>query len=173
FDYGGLVAGQRVLIQGAGGGVGVVAVQLARAAGSAVIGTGRAWARELVGELGAGSFVDVERERFEDVVRQVDLVFDLVGGEVLDRSWCRSSRTPTIQHRLGAAMRAGFSSSWRRTAQSLSSSPAALPRATCDRSSARCCRWPEAGTHSNANTVTAFRARRSCRWTTRSSSRAE
>ena len=62
FDYGGLVAGQRVLIQGAGGGVGVVAVQLARAAGSAVIGTGRAWARELVGELGAGSFVDVERD---------------------------------------------------------------------------------------------------------------
>ena len=87
FDYGGLVAGQRVLIQGAGGGVGVVAVQLARAAGSAVIGTGRAWARELVGELGAGSFVDVERERFEDVVGQVDLVFDLVGGEVLERSW--------------------------------------------------------------------------------------
>ena len=87
FDYGGLVAGQRVLIQGAGGGVGVVGVQLARAAGSAVIGTGRAWARELVGELGAGSFVDVERERFEDVVGQVDLVFDLVGGEVLERSW--------------------------------------------------------------------------------------
>jgi NADPH:quinone reductase-like Zn-dependent oxidoreductase len=87
FDYGGLVAGQRVLIQGAGGGVGVFAVQLARAAGSAVIGTGRAWARELVGELGAGRFVDVERERFEDVIGQVDLVFDLVGGEVLERSW--------------------------------------------------------------------------------------
>jgi NADPH:quinone reductase-like Zn-dependent oxidoreductase len=87
FDYGGLVAGQRVLIQGASGGVGVFATQLARAAGAAVSGTGRAWARELVGELGAGSFVDVERERFEDVVSQVDLVFDLVGGEVLDRSW--------------------------------------------------------------------------------------
>jgi NADPH:quinone reductase-like Zn-dependent oxidoreductase len=87
FDHGGLVAGQSVLIQGAGGGVGVFAVQLARAIGSAVIGTGRAWARELVGELGASSFVDVERERFEDVVGQVDLVFDLVGGEVLERSW--------------------------------------------------------------------------------------
>jgi NADPH:quinone reductase-like Zn-dependent oxidoreductase len=87
FDYGGLVAGQRVLIQGAGGGVGVFAVQLARATGATVIGTGRAWARELVGELGAGSFVDVEHERFEDVVGQVDLVFDLVGGEVLERSW--------------------------------------------------------------------------------------
>jgi NADPH:quinone reductase-like Zn-dependent oxidoreductase len=87
FDYGGLVAGQSVLIQGAGGGVGVFATQLARAAGAAVIGTGRAWARELVGELGAGCFIDVERERFEDVVGQVDLVFDLVGGEVLERSW--------------------------------------------------------------------------------------
>jgi NADPH:quinone reductase-like Zn-dependent oxidoreductase len=87
FDHGGLVAGQSVLIHGAGGGVGVFAVQLARAAGAAVTGTGRAWARELVGELGAGSFIDLERERFEDVVGQVDLVFDLVGGEVLARSW--------------------------------------------------------------------------------------
>jgi NADPH:quinone reductase-like Zn-dependent oxidoreductase len=87
FDYSGLVAGQSVLIQGAGGGVGVFAVQLARAAGAAVTGTGRAWARQLVGELGAGNFVDVERERFEDIVGQVDLVFDLVGGEVLERSW--------------------------------------------------------------------------------------
>jgi NADPH:quinone reductase-like Zn-dependent oxidoreductase len=87
FDYGGLVAGQRVLIHGAGGGVGVFATQLARAAGATVIGTGRAWARELVGELGASCFIDVERERFEDVVGQVDMVFDLVGGEVLERSW--------------------------------------------------------------------------------------
>jgi NADPH:quinone reductase-like Zn-dependent oxidoreductase len=87
FDHGGLVAGQSVLIHGAGGGVGVFAIQLARAAGAAVSGTGRAWARELAGELGAGCFIDVERERFEDVVGQVDLVFDLVGGEVLERSW--------------------------------------------------------------------------------------
>ena len=55
--------------------------------GAAVTGPGRAWARQLVGELGAGSFVDVERERFEDIVGQVDLVFDLVGGDVLERSW--------------------------------------------------------------------------------------
>src|SRR5689334_10531480 len=63
FDHGGLVAGQSVLIHGAGGGVGVFAVQLARAAQAAVIGTGRARARELVGELGADRFVDTERER--------------------------------------------------------------------------------------------------------------
>jgi NADPH:quinone reductase-like Zn-dependent oxidoreductase len=87
FDHGRLAAGQTVLIHGAGGGVGAFAVQLARAAGASVIGTGRAWARELVGELGAERFVDVERERFEDVVGQVDLVFDLVGGALLERSW--------------------------------------------------------------------------------------
>ena len=87
FDHGRLVAGQSALIHGAGGGVGAFAVQLAHDAGAAVIGTGRAWAREVVTELGAGSFIDVERERFEDVVGQVNLVFDLVGGEVLERSW--------------------------------------------------------------------------------------
>jgi NADPH:quinone reductase-like Zn-dependent oxidoreductase len=87
FDYGRVVAGQHVLIHGAGGGVGVFALQLAGAAGAEVIGTGRAWAREVVTELGAVSFIDVERERFEDVVGQVDLVFDLVGGEMLERSW--------------------------------------------------------------------------------------
>jgi len=87
FDHGSLAMGQTALIHGAGGGVGVFAVQLARAAGAAVIGTGRAWARELVGELGAERFVDLERERFEDVVGHVDLVFDLIGGEVLERSW--------------------------------------------------------------------------------------
>ena len=79
--------GQTALIHGAGGGVGVCAVQLARAVGAAVIGTGRAWARELVAELGAERFVDLEHERFEDMVGQVDLVFDLIGGEVLERSW--------------------------------------------------------------------------------------
>jgi NADPH:quinone reductase-like Zn-dependent oxidoreductase len=87
FDHGGLVAGQSALIHGAGGGVGVFALQLARAAGADVIGTGWGWARQLVGELGARTFVDVERQRFEDVVGQVDMVFDLVGGETLNRSW--------------------------------------------------------------------------------------
>jgi len=87
FDHGRLAAGQAVLIHGASGGVGAFAVQLAHAAGATVIGTGRAWARGLVGELGADRFVDVEHERFEDVVGQMDVVFDLVGGDALERSW--------------------------------------------------------------------------------------
>jgi NADPH:quinone reductase-like Zn-dependent oxidoreductase len=86
FVHGGLSEGQRVLIHGAGGGVGTVAVQLARAAGAHVIATGRAWARDRVIELGAERFVDLDRERFEDVAEGVDLVVDLVGGEILQRS---------------------------------------------------------------------------------------
>ena len=86
FVHGGLSGGQRVLIHAAGGGVGNVAVQLAQTAGAHVIATGRTWARELVTELGAERFVDVDRERFEDVAKRVDLVVDLVGEETLRRS---------------------------------------------------------------------------------------
>jgi NADPH:quinone reductase-like Zn-dependent oxidoreductase len=86
FVHGGLSGGQTVLIHGAGGGVGSVAVQLARAAGARVIATGRAGVRDLVTELGAERFVDLDRERFEDVAQAVDLVVDLVGGETLRRS---------------------------------------------------------------------------------------
>jgi NADPH:quinone reductase-like Zn-dependent oxidoreductase len=87
FDHGGLSAGHRVLIHGAGGGVGSLAVQLAREANANVVATGRSWARDLVTELGADQFVDVDRERFEDVAGPVDVVVDLVGGDVLERSW--------------------------------------------------------------------------------------
>jgi NADPH:quinone reductase-like Zn-dependent oxidoreductase len=87
FDHGGLSRGQTVLIHGAGGGVGTFAVQLARSAGAHVVATGRASAGELVRELGADQFVDVDRQRFEDAAGHVDLVLDLVGGETQERSW--------------------------------------------------------------------------------------
>lgn len=86
-DHGRLVAGQTVLIHGAGGGVGALAVQLAHAAGARVFASARRHARKLVTDLGADRFIDAESERFEDVARGVDLVLDLVGGDVLDRSW--------------------------------------------------------------------------------------
>jgi NADPH:quinone reductase-like Zn-dependent oxidoreductase len=86
FDHGKLARGQSVLIQGAGGGVGTFAVQLAHAAGARVIATGRGGAESLVVGLGADEFVDVERAGFEDVVADVDLVLDLVGGDTLERS---------------------------------------------------------------------------------------
>jgi NADPH:quinone reductase-like Zn-dependent oxidoreductase len=86
FDHGGLTAGQTVLIHGAGGGVGTLAIQLARIAGAHVIATGRERVRDLTLELGAERFIDLDRERFEDAVDKVDLVFDTIGGDILARS---------------------------------------------------------------------------------------
>ncbi|MFK0156028.1 NADP-dependent oxidoreductase [Streptomyces sp. NPDC090499] len=85
FDHGRLTTGQTVLVHGAAGGVGSVAVQLAREAGARVIGTGRAADRDLARDLGVGTFVDLQAERLEDV-GEVDVVFDVIGGEILDRS---------------------------------------------------------------------------------------
>ena len=86
FDHGHLESGQTVVIHGAGGGVGSMALQLARWAGAHVIGTGRAGARRRVLELGADEFVDVERDGWERELGQVDLVYDIIGGDVLARS---------------------------------------------------------------------------------------
>ena len=86
FDHGHLESGQTVVIHGAGGGVGSMAVQLARWAGAHVIGTGRAGARQRVLEIGAEEFVDVERDGWEIAVGPVDLVYDIIGGDVLARS---------------------------------------------------------------------------------------
>lgn len=86
FEHGQLTAGQTAVVHGAGGGLGSAAVQLGVAAGARVIGTGRANVRSLVLDLGADTFVDLDQERFEDAVGQVDVVFDTIGGEVLARS---------------------------------------------------------------------------------------
>jgi NADPH:quinone reductase-like Zn-dependent oxidoreductase len=84
---GGLARGQRVLIQGGSGGVGIFAVQMARARGAHVIATASTANLDLVRELGADEVIDYRTTRFQDVVRDVDLVFDGVGGETLLRSW--------------------------------------------------------------------------------------
>lgn len=86
FDHGHLEAGQTVAIHGAGGAVGTVAVQLARSIGAHVVGTGRNNARSLVLELGADRFVDLEQDGWEEAVGQVDVVYDIIGGDVLARS---------------------------------------------------------------------------------------
>jgi NADPH:quinone reductase-like Zn-dependent oxidoreductase len=87
FDHGGLQPGQRVLIHGASGGVGHFAVQFARVRGAEVIATCSGQDVEFVRRLGAAQVIDYRAERFEDHVRDVDLVFDLVDGETQDRSW--------------------------------------------------------------------------------------
>jgi NADPH:quinone reductase-like Zn-dependent oxidoreductase len=86
FDHGRLAKGQTVVIHGAGGAVGSTAVQLARWAGAEVIGTGRNHSRSLVMELGADRFIALDEDRLEDAAGQADLVFDMIGGEVLARS---------------------------------------------------------------------------------------
>ncbi|WP_407563953.1 NADP-dependent oxidoreductase [Streptomyces sp. 184] len=85
FDHGRLTTGQTVLVHGAAGGVGSIAVQLAREAGTRVVGTGRTADRATALGLGADAFVDLESERLEDA-GEVDVVFDVIGGEILDRS---------------------------------------------------------------------------------------
>ena len=87
FDHGGLKDGQHVLIHGASGGVGHFAVQLAVAKGARVTATARGEDRVFLEGLGAERVVDYKSERFEDVVRNVNVVFDLVAGETQDRSW--------------------------------------------------------------------------------------
>jgi len=86
FVHADLKAGQTVVIHGAGGGVGTLAVQLAVNAGARVIGTGRADARDLVLHLGAEQYLDLALDAWSEV-KEVDVVFDLIGGDVLNRSW--------------------------------------------------------------------------------------
>ncbi|MEU0031344.1 NADP-dependent oxidoreductase [Streptomyces sp. NPDC006335] len=85
FDHARLTTGQTALIHGAAGGVGSIAVQLAHEAGARVVGTGRSADRDTVLELGAHTFLDLEADSWEDT-DQVDVVFDVIGGDVLDRS---------------------------------------------------------------------------------------
>lgn len=85
FDHGRLTTGQIVLIHGAAGAVGSTAVQLACEVGARVIGTGRTADRERVLTLGAHAFLDLDTEKLEDV-GEVDVVFDVIGGEILARS---------------------------------------------------------------------------------------
>ncbi|GAA3207867.1 NADP-dependent oxidoreductase [Microbacterium terregens] len=85
FQHARLATGQSVLIHGAGRGVGSIAVQLAQEAGAWVIGTGRATDEDTVVGLGANEFLDLQRDRLEDV-GQVDVVFDVIGGDVFERS---------------------------------------------------------------------------------------
>lgn len=87
FEHAKLAAGQRVLIHGATGGVGSLAVQLAHGKGAHTIGTTSTRHVAFARELGADEVVDYTAQRFEETVHNVDVVFDTVGGETLERSW--------------------------------------------------------------------------------------
>jgi NADPH:quinone reductase-like Zn-dependent oxidoreductase len=87
FDHRKLAAGQTVLIHGAAGGVGSFAVQMAHWRGAYVIGTASSANLEFIRGLGADEAIDYTAVRFEDVIRDIDLVLDTVGGTTLERSW--------------------------------------------------------------------------------------
>jgi NADPH:quinone reductase-like Zn-dependent oxidoreductase len=87
FDIAGVQAGQKVLIHAAAGGVGHFAVQLGRWAGAHVIGTGSAANQEFLHRLGAHQTIDYTARRFEEEVKEVDVVLDLLSGETRERSW--------------------------------------------------------------------------------------
>lgn len=87
FDTAGLSAGQKVLIHGAAGGVGSFAVQLAKWKGAHVIGTASGRNQSFLRDLGVDEPIDYEKTRFEDVVHDVDVVLDTIGGDTQKRSW--------------------------------------------------------------------------------------
>jgi len=87
FRYGGLQSGQRVLIHAGSGGVGHFAIQFAKARGAHVITTVSEQSVDFVRKLGADEVIDYKKQRFENEVQDVDVVFDLIGGETQDRSW--------------------------------------------------------------------------------------
>lgn len=87
FDHANLSAGQKILIHGAAGGVGNFAVQFARWRGAYVIETARRAEAKLLYEIGADQVIDYVEEEFEEQVQNVDVVFDTVGGEALEKSW--------------------------------------------------------------------------------------
>jgi NADPH:quinone reductase-like Zn-dependent oxidoreductase len=87
FDTAGLQPGQRLLVQGAAGGTGSYAVQLGRWKGAHVIGTASARNLDAVRSLGAEQAIDYTATPVEQAVSDVDVVFDAVGGETMERSW--------------------------------------------------------------------------------------
>ena len=87
FDHAHLSARDRVLIHGAAGGVGTFAVQFAHWRGAHVIGTASQGKAAFLRELGADEVLDYNSVRFENKVRDVDVVVDTVGGDTLERSW--------------------------------------------------------------------------------------
>ncbi|WP_244490259.1 NADP-dependent oxidoreductase [Rhizobium sp. Root483D2] len=87
FDLAKLSSGQHLLITNSSGGVGSLAVQLAKAAGAHVTAMASAHNEEYVRSLAADDFIDYRTQRFEDVAHDMDVVFDTVGGDTFERAF--------------------------------------------------------------------------------------
>jgi NADPH:quinone reductase-like Zn-dependent oxidoreductase len=102
-EAGGIKAGQTVLIHGAAGGVGSAAVQIAKAAGARVIGTASANNLEFLKSIGVDQVIDYRAQKFEDVVKNVDLVLNTVNAETNARSIGLVREGGTLVSVVGAA----------------------------------------------------------------------
>ena len=87
FEHARLAAGQSVLIHGGAGGVGSLAVQLARWRSARVLATASARDTEFVRSLGADDVIDYHAAHFEETLHDVDIVLDTIGGETREHSW--------------------------------------------------------------------------------------
>ena len=164
FDHGRLTTGQTVLIHGAAGGVGSIAVQLAREVGARVIGTGRTADRDRARELGVHTFLDLETEKLEDA-GEVDVVFDVIGGDILARSAALVRAGGTLvtiaePPRPSRATGGHFSSSSNPIAPGSPTSPRGYGMGASNRWWAPCCHSPKLPPHSLP--TNASLARRSC-----------
>ena len=87
FDHAGLKTGQKLLVTGAAGGTGIWAVQIGKMAGAHVVGTASSpRSFELLKSFGIDEMVDYKRDQLDEVVKDVDVVLDTVGGTALDQS---------------------------------------------------------------------------------------
>lgn len=87
FDLANLTSGQKILITGASGAVGSLAVQFAKNKGAFVISTASGRNEDFVKSLGADEFIDYEKQNFEEIVREIDVVFDTVGGDIFEKAF--------------------------------------------------------------------------------------
>lgn len=87
FTHGHLKEGETVLIHAGAGGVGMYAIQLAKYAGAQVVTTASEKNHELLYSLGADQVIDYKKEKFEEILKDIDLVFDTMGGEVAENSY--------------------------------------------------------------------------------------
>lgn len=117
FDLANLSSGQSILITGASGGVGSMAVQLAKAKGAIVIGTASGRNEQFIRDLGADEFVDYTRQPFEEVVKDVDVVFDTIGNDTQERAFqtlkkggflVTSAQTPSEEKACESGVEAAF-----------------------------------------------------------------
>lgn len=87
FDMAGLADGQRLLVTNSSGGVGSLAVQLAKAKGVHVTGMASSRNEDFVRDLGVDAFIDYTQQPFEQVAHDMDVVFDTVGGDTFQRAF--------------------------------------------------------------------------------------